>query len=289
MFSGCITALVTPFKQGKVDYQKLLALIDFQIQSGVDGLVMAGTTGEGATLTDDEKSRIFKAAARHARGRINIIAGTGSNDTVKTIKLTKMAKSAGVDGALVVTPYYNKPTQTGLYLHYKAVAGKVGIPIIVYNVPGRTGVSIAPETVARLAGIKNIVAIKEASGSLEQATQIKALCDIPILSGEDYLTFPILCLGGKGVISVTGNIAPEDVVAMVRAWEGGNIDLARDYHYKLAPLNKALFIESNPIPVKTALKMMGMLNGELRLPLCPMGKGNHDMLKIVLKKYGLLK
>ncbi|MBI4713212.1 MAG: 4-hydroxy-tetrahydrodipicolinate synthase [Planctomycetes bacterium] len=287
MFSGCITALVTPFKQGKVDYSKLFRLIDAQIKAGVQGLVLAGTTGEGATLTDQEKEKLFRTAVRYIKSQIIIIAGTGSNDTVKTIKLTRMAKSAGVDGALIVTPYYNKPTQAGLYLHYKTVAGKVGIPIIVYNVPGRTGVSIAPETVARLAGIRNIVAIKEASGSLEQVTQIKALCDIPILSGEDYLTFPILCLGGKGVISVTSNIAPEDVAAMVRAWEGGNIDLARDYHYKLAPLNKTLFIESNPIPVKTALKMMGMLNGELRLPLCPMAKENIGKLKTVLKTYGL--
>lgn len=289
MYSGCITALVTPFKQNlEVDYRKLLSLIDYQVKAGVQGIVLCGTTGESPTLTDDEKIRIFKTAVRHFRRKITLIAGTGTNDTAKSIKLTKVAKAIGIHGALIVTPYYNKPTQTGLYRHYKAIADAVTIPQIIYNVPGRTGVSIAPETVAKLAAVKNIVAVKEASGSLEQVGQINALCDITILSGDDGLTFPIMCLGGKGVISVTGNVVPETVRAMTDAFNSGDIAKAKRIHYKLALLNNALFLESNPIPVKAALKMLGRLNGRLRLPLTELSKDNTAKLKFVLKQYGLL-
>lgn len=286
MYSGCITALVTPFKQNlEVDYRKLLSLIDYQVRAGVQGIVLCGTTGESPTLTDEEKVRIFKAAVKGFKKRITLIAGTGTNDTAKSIKLTKVAKAIGIDGALLVTPYYNKPTQTGLFQHYKAIADAVNIPQIIYNVPGRTGVSIAPETVAKLAVVNNIVAIKEASGGLEQIAQIKALCEITILSGDDGLTFPIMCLGGKGVISVTSNVVPRDMAEMTAAFNSGDIAKAKRLHYKLAPLNKALFLESNPIPVKAALKMLGRLNGRLRLPLTELSKDNAAKLKAVLQQY----
>jgi 4-hydroxy-tetrahydrodipicolinate synthase len=288
-FSGCITAIVTPFKKGGVDYKKLLELIDFQIANGVTGIVLCGTTGEGPTITDDEKENIFRVAVRHNYGRIQLIAGTGSNDTAKTIKQTLMAQKCGVDAALIVTPYYNKPTQQGMFLHFTAVAKKTKLPIILYNVPGRTGVSLAPETVARLSKVKNIVAIKEASGDLKHIARIKQLCPITILSGDDALTYPILCLGGKGVISVASNIVPADVVRMIDLYHDRDYKEAKNLHLKLQPLFNALFIESNPIPVKTAMKMLGLLNtSEMRLPLCAMAKPNADKLKTALKNHGLL-
>ena len=289
MFSGCITALVTPFaKSGAVDYKKLLELIDFQIVNGVTGIVLCGTTGESPTVTDDEKDKIFKACVRHNHGRVQLIAGTGTNDTAKTIKQTLMAQKCGVDAALIVTPYYNKPTQQGMFLHFTAVAKKVKLPIILYNVPGRTGVSIVPETVARLAKVKNIVAIKEASGDLKAIARIKQLCKITILSGDDALTYPILCLGGKGVISVASNIVPADVVRMIDLYHDRDYKEAKNLHLKLQPLFKALFIESNPIPVKTAMKMLGMLSrSDMRLPLCAMVKANQAKLRQALKGYGL--
>jgi 4-hydroxy-tetrahydrodipicolinate synthase len=284
MFTGCITALVTPFKNSKIDYKKLIDLADYQAQAGVSGLVLFGTTGESPTLTDDEKAKILKIVVKTFKGQLDIIAGTGTNDTAKSIKLTKMAKGLGADGALVVTPYYNKPTQAGLFLHFKAIADQASLPLILYNVPGRTGVSIAPETVEKLSHVKGIVAIKEASGNLEQIDRIREFCDITILSGDDGLTFPILCLGGKGVISVTANIDPKDIVALINAFKRSDLASAQAYHYKLAPLNRVLFIESNPIPVKTALKLMGRLNGEMRLPLCPMLPVNTAKLKAVLQQ-----
>ena len=289
MFSGCITALVTPFaKSGAVDYKKLLELIDFQIVNGVTGIVLCGTTGESPTVTDDEKDKIFKACVRHNHGRVQLIAGTGTNDTAKTIKQTLMAQKCGVDAALIVTPYYNKPTQQGMFLHFSAVGKKTKLPIILYNVPGRTGVSITPETVARLSAIKNIVAIKEASGNLNAIAQIKKLCGITILSGDDALTYPILCLGGKGVISVGSNIVPADIVRMIDLYNDGDFKHAKELHLKLQPLFKALFIESNPIPVKTAMKMLGMLSrSDMRLPLCAMVKANQAKLRQALKGYGL--
>ncbi|MBI5779388.1 MAG: 4-hydroxy-tetrahydrodipicolinate synthase [Planctomycetes bacterium] len=286
-FSGCITAIVTPFNKGRVDYKKLLDLIDFQISNGVTGIVLCGTTGEGPTVIDDEKKRIFKAAVKHNHGRVQMIAGTGTNDTVTTIKRTQMAQKCGMDAALIVTPYYNKPTQQGMFLHFTAVAKKTKLPIILYNVPGRTGVSMAPETVARLSKVKNIVAIKEASGNLKNIARIKNLCGITILSGDDGLTYPILCLGGKGVISVASNIVPADVVRMIDLFNDKNFKEAKNLHLKLQPLFNALFVESNPIPVKTAMKMLGMINDEMRLPLCGMAKPNADKLKTALKNYGI--
>ena len=287
-FSGCITAIVTPFKKGKIDYKKLLELLDFQISNGVTGVVLCGTTGEGPTVTDDEKEKMFRVAVKHNRGRVQLIAGTGTNDTVTTIKRTQMAQKCGMDAALIVTPYYNKPAQQGMFLHFSAVGKKTKLPIILYNVPGRTGVSITPETVARLSAIKNIVAIKEASGNLNAIAQIKKLCGITILSGDDALTYPILCLGGKGVISVGSNIVPADIVRMIDLYNDGDFKHAKELHLKLQPLFKALFIESNPIPVKTAMKMLKMCSDEMRLPLCAMAKPNADKLKAALKNYGLL-
>jgi 4-hydroxy-tetrahydrodipicolinate synthase len=285
MLSGCITALITPFKNGQVDYRKLLELIDFQIENNVSGIVLCGTTGEGATLTDAEKEKIFRTGVKHNRKRILLIAGTGTNDTAKTIKLTGMAESTGIDSALIVTPYYNKPTQEGMYLHYRSISSKVKLPIILYNVPSRTGVSITPETVARLGTIKNIVALKDASGDLDYVSRLRNLSQITVLSGEDALTFPMLCLGAKGVISVVSNIVPKDVVNMIDTFDNGQLKIAREYHLKLLPLVKALFLESNPIPIKTALKIIGKLNGEIRLPLCQMGNENINKLRIVIKDY----
>ena len=288
MFHGCITALVTPFNKGGVDYKKLLELLDFQISNGVTGIVLCGTTGEGPTVTDDEKEKIFRVCVKHNRGRVQLIAGTGTNDTATTIKRTQMAQKCGMDAALIVTPYYNKPTQQGMFLHFTAVSKAVNLPIILYNVPGRTGVSITPETVARLSSIKNIVAIKEASGNLNAIALIKKLCKITILSGDDGLTYPILCLGGRGVISVASNIVPADVVRMIDLYNDGDFKNAKNLHLKLQPLFNALFIESNPIPVKTAMKMLGMLSqNEMRLPLCPMAKQNQTKLHKALKDYGL--
>jgi 4-hydroxy-tetrahydrodipicolinate synthase len=287
MFNGCITALITPFKRGKVDYKKLLQLADFQTAKGVKGIVLCGTTGESATLSDEEKEKIFKVSVKHIKKPVFLIAGTGTNDTAKTIELTRMAESVGMDASLVVTPYYNKPTQEGLYLHFSAVAAEVKFPIIVYNVPSRTGVSITPWTVARLSEIKNITAIKEASGDLEVIARLSQLSGISILSGEDALTFPILCLGGKGVISVVSNIVPEDVVKMIDTFRQGQLEKAREYHLKLLPLVKAMFIETNPIPVKTAMKLLGRLNGQLRLPLCAMSQENIKKLQTALTNYGV--
>ncbi|MEK7449258.1 MAG: 4-hydroxy-tetrahydrodipicolinate synthase [Planctomycetota bacterium] len=287
MFSGCLTALVTPFKNYQVDYPKLKELIEWQIAHQADGLVMCGTTGESATLSDEEKVRIFKETVRQVRQRIPIIAGTGSSDTSKVIKLTKQAKQCKVDAALVVTPYYNKPPQEGLYLHYQAVARESKLPIIIYNVPGRTAVSIAPATIARLARIKNIVAIKEACGNIEQIKEIRKLCNLPILSGEDGQTLEIMAEGGQGVISVVSNLIPQDVRTMIESFKENNLSLANQWRNKIYPLAKAMFIETSPIPLKTTLKILGRLNGEMRLPLCPMSEANIPKLQEALKEYGL--
>jgi len=288
MFSGCIVAQVTPFKDGEVDFKKLDELVEFHLDSGTDCISPCGTTGESPTLSHEEHEAVIENVVRKVAGRIKVLGGTGSNSTAEAIRLTRYAKSAGADGALMVTPYYNKPTQEGLYQHYKTVAQEVDIPIVLYNVPGRTGISIAPETVARLSKIKNIVAIKEASGSLDQASAIRALSDITILSGDDSLTLPIMSIGGQGVVSVVANIVPQDVKAMVTAFKEGKTGEAEERHRRLFPLCRAMFIETNPIPVKTAMRILRRLNGELRLPLCPMQPANEEKLKRALKDYGLL-
>ncbi len=288
MFQGSLVALVTPFQNGQVDYQKLKELVEFHVKNGTQGIVPCGTTGESATLSFDEHERIIGEVVSMVAGRIKVLAGAGSNNTMEALRLTKHAKKMGADGALLITPYYNKPTPAGLYRHYQLIAEAVDIPIIMYNVPSRTGISILPETVARLSEIKNIVGIKEASGSLDQTTQILQLCNITVLSGDDSLTLPIMSVGGKGVISVVANVVPADTAALTRYCLEGNFDAARKCHYKLFPLCKSMFFETNPIPVKTAMRMLGRINGEMRLPLCDMTKEHDDQLMRALKQYGLM-
>lgn len=290
MFSGSIVALVTPFKNGKVDENKLRALIDFQIKNGTSGIVPCGTTGESATLSVREHERVIEIAVEQSAGRVPVIAGTGSNSTEEAIQLTVDAAKAGADASLQVSPYYNRPTQNGLYTHFKAVADAAGIPIILYNIASRTGVNIEPETVARLAAdCENIVGVKEASGNLDQMSRIKALCGdkFDLISGDDSLTLPVLSIGGTGVISVAANIVPADVAALTKNYAGGNSEEARRLHYRLLPLIKALFLETNPIPVKTAMGMLDMCASELRLPLTAMSGENAARLRIALKDHGL--
>jgi 4-hydroxy-tetrahydrodipicolinate synthase len=284
MFKGSIVAIVTPFKKGKVDEKALGDLIEWHISQGTHGIVPCGTTGESATLDYKEHYRVIEFTIEKVNKRVPVIAGTGANATDETIMLTKQAKKYGADAALLVTPYYNKPTQEGLYRHYKEVAEAVDIPLVLYNVPGRTAVNMLPSTVARLAEIKNIVAIKEASGDMKQVSEIIRLCGdkITVISGDDFTTLPLLALGGKGVISVSANVAPKDVSMMCSSWLKGQFDKARAIHYKLEPLNAAMFIETNPIPVKTALAMMGRIQEELRLPLCEMSSANKEKLRKVL-------
>ncbi len=288
MFTGSLVALVTPFKNGEVDYKKLKELVEFHITNGTSGIVPCGTTGESATLSFEEHERVVGEVVSAAAGRIKVLAGTGSNNTSEALHLTRHAKKAGADGALLITPYYNKPTPEGLYRHYKLIAEEVDIPIVMYNVPSRTGISMLPETVARLAGMKNIVGIKEASGNIDQTTQILQSCNITVLSGDDSLTLPIMSVGGKGVISVVANIVPADTAALTKHCLAGDYAAARTLHYKLFPLCKGMFIETNPIPVKTAMKLLGRLNGEMRLPLCEMTKENEGKLSKTLKDYGLM-
>jgi 4-hydroxy-tetrahydrodipicolinate synthase len=290
MIKGSIVAIVTPFNKGRFDEEAFSRLIEWHISKGTNAIVPCGTTGESATLDYEEHYRVIEVAIKVVNRRVPVIAGTGANSTDETIMITKRAKELGADAALLVAPYYNKPTQEGLYRHYKAVAEAVDIPIILYNVPGRTGVNILPTTVARLSEIKNIVAIKEATGDMKQVSEVIRLCGdrITVLSGDDFTTLPLLALGGKGVISVTANIAPHEVSEMCRLWEEGNIEEARRLHYRLEPLNQAMFIETNPIPVKTALAMMGKIKEEFRLPLCEMSELNKERLRKTLSESGLI-
>jgi 4-hydroxy-tetrahydrodipicolinate synthase len=280
---GSFVALVTPYRKGEVDLKKVQELVEFHAANGTTGLCPAATTGEGPVLSTEEKVDIIKTVVKAAKGRLKVFPGTGTYDTADSIEQTRMAKELGADGALMVTPYYNKPTQEGLYRHYEAVAKAVDIPIMLYTVPGRTGVNIAPETTARLSKLKNIVAIKDACGNVEQVTQTRKLCDIQILSGEDSLTFPMMCLGAVGVVSVAANIIPRAVADMVAAANKGEVAQARDIHDRYFAIFKDLFIETNPIPVKTALKKMGMYGGEFRLPMCEMSAANEEKLEKTLK------
>ncbi|MBI3253074.1 MAG: 4-hydroxy-tetrahydrodipicolinate synthase [Candidatus Omnitrophica bacterium] len=286
-FQGSYTALVTPFKNGKIDEKTLVKLVRRQIESGTDGLVPVGTTGESPTLSYKEHERVIEIVVRAAGRRVPVIAGTGSNSTDEAIMLTRFAKKAGVDGVLLVSPYYNKPTQEGLYRHFETIAKKVDVPIVLYNIPGRTGVLIHPETIARLAKIPTIVAVKESTGNMDQASQILSLCGITILSGDDSLTLPLLSLGAKGVISVISNVIPDAVARMVDAYFAGDEAAARRLHYRMFPLCRALFIETNPIPVKRAMRLLGLCGDELRLPLCPMQASNEKILREAMKNYGL--
>lgn len=288
IFEGSMVAIVTPFRKDKINEEKFRELIEFQIENGTNAIVPCGTTGESATLTYEEHNQVVDIAINQAKGRVPVIAGTGSNSTAETIALTKHAKQAGADASLLITPYYNKPTQAGLIAHFTAVAKKINIPIVLYNVPGRTAINLLPETVAQLAKIKNILAVKEASGNLDQMSKIISLCNIALLSGDDSLTLPILALGGKGVISVAANLVPRDMADLVTSFLQGDLQKARRLHYKLYPLFKAIFIETNPIPVKAALEMMGLIDGELRMPLIPMQEANKAKLKNVLAELNLL-
>ena len=291
MFKGSIVAIVTPFKNGKIDEEKYRELIEFQIKGGTSAIVPCGTTGESATLSVEEHNRVIDICIDAVKKRVPVIAGTGGNSTGEAIELTEHAKKSGADASLQVTPYYNKPTQEGLYQHFKAIAKAVALPQVLYNVPGRTSVNMLPQTVARLAELSEVVAIKEASGSLGQMAEIIQLAGdkITLLSGDDNVTLPVLAIGGKGVVSVVANIVPKDTADMVKAYEGGKVDQARELFYRLFPLCQAMFYETNPIPVKTSLALMGKIDGEMRLPLCPMAPANLEKLKSALKAYGLLK
>lgn len=289
VFEGSMVALVTPFRNGKVDEKALKGLLDFHLKEGTDVIVPCGTTGESATMSHQEHRDTMTFVAEYINHRIPVICGCGSNNTTEALGLVQHAKKIKADGVLVVTPYYNKPTQEGLFRHYEYLASRVDIPIVLYNVPGRTGVSIAPETVARLSKIDTIVAIKEASGSMDQADQIMQLCDLPVLSGEDSLNFPLIAIGARGVISVVANIVPGLMKGMVSAALAGNMEEARSIHKTLYPISKTVFIETNPIPVKTALGMMGKIKPELRMPLCEMRPENEKKLAEALKKLGVVK
>lgn len=290
MFKGSIVAIVTPFKKGKVDENAFGDLIEWHIKEGTNAIVPCGTTGEASTLDYKEHYRVIDIAVKTVNGRIPVIAGTGANSTDETIEITRHAKKSGADAALLVTPYYNKPTQEGLYRHYKIVAERVDIPIVLYNVPGRTAVNMLPSTVARLAEIDSIVAIKEATGDMKQVSEIVRLCGdkITVISGDDFTTLPLLALGGKGVISVTANVMPAAVSKMCAFALKGQWEKARAVHYQLEPLNAAMFIETNPIPVKTALAMMGKIQEEFRMPLCEMAPANREKLKKVLQDLKLI-
>ena len=291
MFSGSYVALVTPFKNNKVDFEKIKELVKFQIDNGTAGIVPCGTTGESATLSYEEHEAVIETVVLAADKRIKVIAGTGSNCTDEAIVLTKFAEKAGCDGTLQVSPYYNKPTQKGLYLHFRAIADSVKIPVMLYNIMGRTGVNIEPATFAKLAkDCKNITSVKEASGLLEQMAAIKKLCpEMDVLSGDDAITLPVLSIGGCGIVSVVANIVPKDVSDLCAAWFAGDVRKAQEIHYKLLPLVKSMFIETNPIPVKEAMGLMGLCAPDMRLPMCPMEEPNRQKLIQSLTNYGLIK
>lgn len=288
MFEGSSTALVTPFRGGVVDWKAYGALIDGQIAAGTDALVACGTTGESPTLSDEEKIEIFEFTAQRVRRRIPVLAGTGTYDTHHTIELSRAAKKSGADGLLLVVPYYSKPTQAGLTAHFRAVADAVDLPVMLYNIPGRSGVNMTPETIIRLAAHKNIVSVKEASGSCDAVTQIAAGSAITVVSGDDSLTLPFMACGARGVVSVVSNLVPADVKALVQACLRGDFAAALKVHRRLFPLIKAAFIETSPIPVKVALSLMGKCTRELRLPLCDPDPANEEKLRAALAAYGLL-
>jgi 4-hydroxy-tetrahydrodipicolinate synthase len=290
MFEGSYVAIVTPFKNGKVDAAALKSLIEFHIENGTSGIVPCGTTGESATLVRAEHEEVIGIAVETCKGRVPVLAGTGSNATHEAIELTQSAEKLGADGALLITPYYNKPTQEGLYQHFTSVAKETKLPIVLYNVPSRTAINMLPVTVVRLAKIQNIVGIKEASGNLMQISEIIQACesDFSVISGEDALNWPILALGGKGFISVTANIVPDKFAQLYKAASEGDIETAKSLHYELLKLNDVMFVETNPIPVKAALAIMGRIGSEFRLPLCSPSDDTLNKLKSVLKEYSLV-
>jgi 4-hydroxy-tetrahydrodipicolinate synthase len=288
-FAGLSVAIVTPFKDGAVDYPKLREQVEFQIAAGTTCLVPVGTTGESPTLSHEEHERVISEVVQTARGRAKVMAGTGSNCTSEALRLTKWAAKEGADAALLVAPYYNKPTQEGFYQHFKAVAEAVDIPICVYNIPGRSAKNIEPSTIIRLGEIKNITMVKEATGSLDQASQILAGSELTVLSGDDSLTLPLLSIGGEGVISVVGNIVPQDMIALCKAFAAGDIAKAQQLHYKLFQLCRDMLgLSTNPIPIKCAMKMLGRDTGDLRLPMTPLDAADEAKLRQTLTTYGLL-
>jgi len=290
MFSGTYTAVVTPFRNGRVDESAFRGLIRFGIDGGIDGFLPCGTTGESPTLSHEEHNRVVEITVKEAAGQVKVIAGTGSNSTEEAIALTKHAKAVGADAALLVSPYYNKPTQEGLYQHYKAVAEAVDIPLLLYNIQGRTGVNIENSTVERLSRLPNIVGVKEASGSILQMSEVIRMCEdgFDVLSGDDQMTFPLMALGGKGVISVVTNIAPDRMSALVKTMLAGDLEKARAMHFQVYELCQTMFVETNPIPVKAALALMGKVAPEYRLPLCPPSEANLSRIRATLEKYGIL-
>lgn len=290
MFEGAFTALVTPFKNGRIDEDAYRALIDWQIREGIHGIVPCGTTGESATLSHEEHKRVMEIAVDEAAGRVPVIVGTGSNSTREAVRLTGHAREIGADAALVITPYYNKPTPEGIYQHYKLISDETHFPLIVYNVPSRTGTNLSPDMAARLAGIGDIIGIKEATGDLKQVSEIIEGCGVnfTVLSGDDFTVLPLLAVGGRGVISVVSNIVPSQMVKMVECMRTGDLAGARAVHMEILPLARAMFIETNPIPVKTSLALMGKMTAEFRLPLCEMLPENRKKLTDVLKQFDLL-
>ena len=289
MFSGSMVAIITPFQDGKVDYRTLDELIDFQLQSGTDGIVPVGTTGESPTLTTDEHKKVIERVVKAVDGMVPVIAGTGSNSTAEAIELTEYARKVGADASLQVTPYYNKPTQEGFYQHFRMVAKEVNLPIVLYNIPGRCGAGMTADTIAKLSQIENIVAVKEATGSLDQASDIANRCDLTILSGDDSLTLPLASVGAKGVISVVANIVPTDVKAMMDLILEGDLVSARKWHNKLFTLSRSLLsMATNPIPIKAAMAMLDMCSEEMRLPMTPLPENKKATLEKILTSYGLL-
>ena len=289
MFTGAMVALITPFRDGEIDFKTLDDIIGFQLDNGIDAIVPVGTTGESPTLSHEEHRRVIERVVRTVAGQVPVIAGAGSNSTAEAIELTAFSKKVGADATLQVCPYYNKPTQEGFYQHFKAIAEEVDLPIVLYNIPSRCGAGMTPETIARLAAVENIVGIKEATGSLDQASEIALRCDLTIISGDDSLTLPICSIGGKGVISVVANIVPADVKAMTDLILEGDFVSARKWHSKLFTLSKNMLgLATNPIPIKAAMAMLNMASEELRLPMTPLEEGKKTTLRQTLKEYGLL-
>ena len=289
MFTGAMVALITPFQDGEIDFETLDELIEFQLEGGIDGIVPVGTTGESPTLSHDEQKKVMERVVNAVGGQVPVIVGAGSNSTAEAIELTAFAKKVGADATLKVTPYYNKPTQGGFYDHFRAIAEAVDLPVVLYNIPGRCGAGMTPETIARLAEVENIIAVKEATGSLDQASEIVSRCDITIISGDDSLTLPLASIGGKGVISVVANIVPADVKAMTDLILEGDLVSARQWHKKLFALCKSMLtLATNPIPIKAAMAMLNMAPEELRLPMTLLEKSKKAALKQTLQEYGLL-
>ena len=290
MFEGLLTALVTPFRDGQVDERALEELVEIQIAAGVDGLVPCGSTGESATLSHAEHARVVEVVVAAARGRVRVVAGTGSNSTREATIFTQQAKDAGADGALLISPYYNKPSQQGIVEHYAAIAAETAFPLLVYNIPGRTASNILPATMARLAEIDQVVGVKESCGDLDQIAELISMVpeDFTVLSGDDWASLPLLAIGGHGVISTSSNIIPADMVELVRSWRAGDPARAKDVYYQARSIFNVLFSETNPIPLKTALALRGLITDELRLPLTPMSQAGKERLQVAMKEYGLL-